>query len=81
MTEKQLLKLLNKFQSDALNKFKRGRKEHKDNLLKLNCDEEMYNEMMDLIIYFFIRKWQEKENEARDAGWWRIWERYEKKDV
>ena len=80
MTEQELIKYLNKFTKDAIEKFRKGRKEHNDDLMKLNCRKERYDEDIDSIIYSFIEQWQEKKKKHKDDVWWRIWERFSKKD-
>lgn len=42
----------------AVLKFQKGRKEHNDDLMQLDCDKEIEQEKMDIEAYKFIKKLQ-----------------------
>jgi hypothetical protein len=52
----QLEIALEQFKQDCLGKYDRGRETHKDDLMKLDCQGEIYNEILDLVVYTMIKK-------------------------
>lgn len=48
--------MLDKFKKDALAKYDRGRREHSDDISKLDLREEMWNEFIDMFNYFSFDK-------------------------
>lgn len=47
---------LYRFHAQALEKFIKGRLEHRDDLEKIDCEHEIKQEIMDIIAYQFISK-------------------------
>ena len=60
MEIKELDKLLDDFKAHAIQKFKRGRAEHNDDLSTIDYDSEIYDEITDILIYLLLRRKYEK---------------------
>jgi len=51
-------KYLDRFKTSALKKFVKGRLEHDEDVLTINCEKEIMQEQMDIIAYTFIKTLQ-----------------------
>lgn len=49
---------LNTLPDAALAKFLKGREEHGDDPMDINVDDEIIQEVLDLLLYLIIRKYQ-----------------------
>ena len=47
---------LDKFKQDCLAKFDKGRKEHNEDISKIDYEKEIYDEMLDLVNYSIMKK-------------------------
>jgi hypothetical protein len=56
MKTPELSKLLDQFKKDAIFKFEEGRKIHGENFKEIKFHEEMYGEIIDLLMYLLMRQ-------------------------
>jgi hypothetical protein len=52
----KLEKSLDKFKQDCLKKYDKGRREHNDDLALLDIDKEFHDELLDLVIYYYLKE-------------------------
>jgi len=57
----ELSNLLDQFKADAISKFEKGRKEHGQDFEKIAYDDEMYGEIIDLLMYLLLRRKYDKK--------------------
>jgi len=56
MTTTELSQLLDQFKLDVIAKFERGRREHGEKFEEIDFDSEIYGELMDLLVYYWLKK-------------------------